>query len=107
LYRLHTAGAFFVTRAKRNLDYAVRQRRPVEPAGAVIRDRLIRLRGPKSRRLYPDTLRLIGYVDPDSGRRLMFLTNHLELDALTIALLYHKRWRIELFFKWIKQHLHI
>lgn len=107
LYRLHTAGAFFVTRAKRNLDFGVRQRRTVEPDGPVIRDRLIRLRGPKSRRLYPDTLRLIRYVDPDTGKRLTFLTNHLTLDALTIAMLYRKRWRIELFFKWVKQHLHI
>lgn len=107
LYRLHTAGAFFVTRAKRNLDFGVRQRRTVEPGGPVIRDRLIRLRGPKSRQLYPDTLRLIRYVDPDTGKRLTFLTNHLTLDALTLALLYRKRWRIELFFKWIKQHLHI
>ena len=107
LYRLHTAGAFFVTRAKRNLDFAVQKRRIVAPGGPVIRDRLIRLRGPKSRRLYPDTLRLIRYVDPDSGRRLTFLTNHQTLEALTIAMLYRKRWRIELFFKWIKQHLHI
>jgi IS4 transposase len=107
LYRLHTGGAFFVTRAKRNLDFGVRQRRTVEPNGPVIRDRLIRLRGPKSRRLYPDTLRLIRYVDPDTGKRVTFLTNHLALDALTIALLYRKRWRIELFFKWVKQHLHI
>jgi len=107
LYRLHTAGAFFITRAKRNLDFGVRQRLAVQPDSGVRSDRLIRLRGPKSRRLYPDTLRRVHYVDPDTGKRLTFLTNHLTLDALTIALLYHKRWRIELFFKWIKQHLHI
>jgi hypothetical protein len=107
LYRLHQAGAFFVTRAKRNMDFAVRQRLAVKADGPVCRDRLVRLRGPKSRRLYPDTLRLINYVDPDRGKRLTFLTNNLTLDAATVALLYRKRWRIELFFKWIKQHLHI
>ncbi len=107
LYRLHTAGTFFVTRAKRRMDCGVRERRAVPPQGPVHGDQLIRLRGPLSRRLYPDTLRRVRYVDPDTGRRLTFLTNNLTLDALTIALLYRKRWQIELFFKWIKQHLHI
>lgn len=107
LHRLHTAAAFFVTRAKRGMDYRVIDRREVAPGGNVQSDRLVRLRGPKSRRLYPDTLRLVGYVDPDTGKRFMFLTNNLTLDAKTIALLYRKRWRIELFFKWVKQHLHI
>ena len=107
LYRLHLAAAFFVTRAKRGMDFAVRQRRAVAPDGPVKSDRLVRLRGPLSRKLYPDTLRLVRYVDPDTHRRLMFLTNNLTLDPLTIALLYRKRWQIELFFKWIKQHLHV
>ena len=107
LYRMHLAGAFFVTRAKRGMDARVRERRPVPPEGPVRSDWLIRLRGPLSRGLYPDTLRRIRYVDPVTGKRLVFLTNNLTLDALTIALLYRKRWRIELFFKWIKQHLHI
>jgi hypothetical protein len=107
LYRMHQAGAFFVTRAKRNMDCGVRQRLPVAPGGPVTSDRLVRLRGPLSRHLYPDTLRLIRYVDPETGKRLRFMTNHLSLDAPTVALLYRKRWRIELFFKWGKQHLHI
>ena len=107
LYRMHQAGAFFVTRAKRNLDAGVRERLPVTPGGPVTSDRLVRLRGVKSRRLYPDTLRVVRYVDPQTGKRLKFLTNNLTLDAPTIALLYRKRWRIELFFKWAKQHLHI
>jgi hypothetical protein len=107
LYRMHQAGAFFVTRAKRNLDAGVRQRLPVTPGGPVTSDRLVRLRGRKSRTRYPDTLRVVRYVDPDTGKRLKFLTNNLVLDAPTIALLYRKRWRIELFFKWAKQHLHI
>lgn len=107
LYRLHQAGAFFITRAKRNMDAGVRQRLPVTPGGPVTSDRLVRLRGIKSRNLYPDTLRVIRYIDPETKKQLTFLTNHLTLDALTIALLYRKRWRIELFFKWTKQHLHI
>jgi len=107
LYRIHQAGAFFVTRAKRNIDFTVRERRKVRQGGPVTSDRLVRLRGPKSRGLYPDTLRLVRYVDPESGRRLVFLTNNLTLDARTVALLYRRRWRIELFFKWVKQHLHI
>ena len=107
LYRLHTAGAFFVTRAKRRMDFGVRERRVVPAQGPVLSDYLVRIRGPLSRTLYPDTLRRVRYVDPESGRRLIFLTNNLTLDALTIALLYRKRWQIELFLKWIKQHLHI
>ena len=109
LHRLHTSGAFFVTRAKRKMDFGVRHRLkvPTEEGGAVLSDRLIALRNPKSREYYPDTLRLVRYLDPDTGKRLTFLTNNLRLGPLTIALLYRKRWQIELFFKWIKQHLHI
>lgn len=107
LYRLHVAGAFFITRAKRRMDYRIIGRRPTEPEGAVRGDRLVRLRGPKSRTLYPDTLRRVRYVDPETHKRFTFLTNHLALEAATVALLYRKRWRIELFFKWVKQHLHI
>jgi len=107
LHRLHCAGAFFITRAKRNMDFGVRRRLPADAAAGIRSDRLIRLRGPKSSKLYPDTLRLIRYVDPETGKRLTFLTNNLLLAAAVVALLYRKRWRIELFFKWIKQHLHI
>ena len=106
-YRIHLTGAFFITRAKRRMDCRVRERLKVEPGGAVQRDHLIRLRGIKSRKLYPDTLRRIRYIDPKTGKRLTFLTNHLTFDALSIALLYRKRWQIELLFKWMKQHLHI
>jgi len=107
LYKIHLAGAFFITRTKKGMDYRVRRPLPVKIGGPVKRDQLIRLRGPKSRRLYPDTLRRIRYIDPESGRRLTFLTNHLTMAARTIALLYRKRWKIELLFKWMKQHLHI
>jgi hypothetical protein len=106
-YRIHLAGAFFVTRSKRKMDYRLREELAVEEGGPVQRDQLIRLRGPKTRTLYPDTLRRIRYIDPETGKRLTFLTNHLTLDAGSIALLYRKRWMIELLFKWMKQHLHI
>jgi len=107
LFRMHTARAFFITRAKRNMKFGVRHRLDVPPEGPVRSDRLIRLRTPQSRKDYPESLRLVHYVDPETGRRLRFLTNNFSLDALTVALLYRKRWQIELFFKWIKQHLHI
>jgi Transposase DDE domain/Domain of unknown function (DUF4372) len=107
LHRLHSAGAFFITRAKANLDCGIRERLAVEPGTGVRSDRLVRLRGPKSRWRYPDTLRLIRYVDPETDKCLRFLTNNTLLDARTVAMLYRKRWKIELFFKWIKQHLHI
>ncbi len=103
LYRVHTAGAFFITRAKRTMDFGVRQRRVIRPRGAVRADMLVRLRGLVSRKLYPDTLRIVRYADPDTGKRFRFLTNN----PRTIALLYRKRWKGELFFKWVKQHLHI
>ena len=106
-YRIHLSGAFFITRTKRGMDCRVRRRLPVKTNGPVKRDQLIRLRGPKSRGLYPDTLRRIRFIDPVSGKRLTFLTNHLTSKAETIALLYRKRWQIELLFKWMKQHLHI
>lgn len=107
LWRIHTAGAFFVTRSKRKMDFTVRRRLEVDGRSEIKSDRLIRLAGPKSQRLYPGLVRHIRYVDPDTGKRLKFLTNHASLAAATVALLYHQRWKIELFFKWIKQHLHI
>lgn len=106
-YRIHLSGAFFITRTKRRMDCRVQARLPVEPDGPIKRDQLIRLRGPKSRMLYPDTLRRVRFIDPQTGKKLTFLTNRLTLDALSIALLYRKRWKIELLFKWMKQHLHI
>src|SRR5258708_24191006 len=90
-YRIHLAGAFFITRAKRRMDCRVQQRLAVEPDGPIKRDQLIRLRGPKSRKLYPDTLRRIRFIDPDTSKRLTLLTNHLTLDARSIALLYRKQ----------------
>lgn len=107
LHRVHAASAFFVTRRKKRMKFRVVERLPVAPGTGVVSDRLIRLRGVKSRTAYPDLLRLIRYVDPQTGKRFFFITNNRTLDPATIAMLYRKRWRIELFFKWVKQHLHI
>jgi len=107
LHRLHQAAAFFVTRPKRGMKFRVKRRLPADTARGVIRDRLIRLTGQHPRRLKSWTLRLIRYQDPADGKRLTFLTNHLTLEAWQVALLYRKRWKIELLFKWMKQHLHI
>ena len=107
LYRFHLAGAFFITRAKRDMDFGVRKRLAIVAGGPITHDQLIFLRGPKSKIFYPDTLRRIRYIDLETGMRLTFLTNQLTIDARTIAMLYRKRWKIELFFKWVKQHLHI
>jgi len=107
LYRLHSAGAFFITRARADMDFGVRERKSANADAGIRSDRLIRLRGVKSKWRYPDTLRLIHFADQESGKRLRFLTNNTLLDAATVAMLYRKRWKVELFFKWIKQHLHI
>lgn len=107
LARLQQAGAFFVTRAKGNLQYARRYSHPVDKATGVRCDQTIVLTGPKTATLYPVPLRRIRYTDPESGKRLVFLTNDFTLSALTIAQLYKARWQVELFFKWIKQHLRI
>jgi IS4 transposase len=107
LYRLHQAGCFFVTRAKKVMIHRVQSRRPVKRGGPVQSDQLIRLRIYRTRKRYPDTLRRVSYIDPETKKKLVFITNDQLLPPETIALLYRKRWQIELFFKWIKQHLHI
>jgi Domain of unknown function (DUF4372)/Transposase DDE domain len=107
LYRFTTCSAFFVTRAKRNLDCTRRARRVVDKATGLRCDQTIVLAGPKSSRLYPAALRRIVFYDTERQRRLVFITNNFALPALMIAQLYKCRWRVELFFKWIKQHLRI
>ena len=107
LYRFHQAAAFFVTRAKTNLQFARRYSRPVDKTTGIRCDQTIVLTGPKTATLYPLPLRRIRYTDPGTGKRLVFLTNDVTLPALTIAQLYKSRWQVELFFKWIKQHLRI
>jgi IS4 transposase len=107
LYRFSQNMAFFVTRAKRNLDYTRRSSHSIDPATGLRSDQIILLRGPKTSQLYPDPLRRISFFDIGEHRRLIFLTNNFVLPALTIALLFKRRWKIELFFKWIKQNLRI
>jgi hypothetical protein len=107
LQRIEEHSAFFLGRAKKNLDYSRRARRVVDQTTGLRCDQTIVLTGPKSSRLYPGPLRRIGYWDTDNETRFVFLTNNFTLPALTIADLYHARWKVELFFKWIKQHLRI
>jgi hypothetical protein len=107
LYGFVLAAAFFVTRSKTHLQFNRLESRPVDSSTGVRSDQIVWLRNPSSIKHYPDKLRRIHYVDADTGKRLVFLTNNFELPALTIALLYKCRWKVELFFKWIKQHLRI
>jgi hypothetical protein len=107
LYAFTQSLAFFVIRAKGNLDYRRRGFRPVDKTTGLRSDQTILLHGPQSSQRYPAPLRRISYFDGETGKRLVFLTNHFTLPALTIAKLYKCRWQVELFFKWIKQHLRI
>lgn len=107
LYRLHQNAAFFVTRAKRNMDYTRRASHQIDKSTGLRSDQTIVLAGPKSSRLYPDPLRRISYFDAENEKRFVFLTNNFFLPALVVADLYKCRWQVELFFKWIKQHLRI
>jgi hypothetical protein len=107
LYRLTQSLAFFVIRGKRALAYARRISRPVDKTTGLRSDQTIVLCGPKTATLYPDPLRRVTYVDPETQQRFVFLTNNFTLPALQIAQLYKCRWQVELFFKWIKQHLRI
>ena len=107
LHRIHRSGAFFVTRAKKNSRLQRRYSRAVDKATGLRFDQTVVLTGFRSRQQYPDALRRIGFCDPQTGQRFVFLTNNFTEPALTIAQLYRCRWQIELFFKWIKQHLRI
>ena len=107
LYKIHKAGAFFVTRAKHNTRFERRYSNPVDKTTGVICDQIIFLTGVQTAQKYPDTLRRIKYRDAETGHVYVFLTNNLDVSAYSIALLYKHRWQIELFFKWIKQHLKI
>ena len=107
LHRIHRHGAFFVTRSKSNSQMDRRYSRAVNKSTGLRFDQTVVLSGFRSHRQYPDPLRRIGFTDPDTGKRLDFLTNNMLLPTLTVARLYRARWQVELFFKWIKQHLHI
>lgn len=107
LHVLHQAGAFFVTRAKSNLDaHRVYSSRADRTTGLIC-DQTIALDGPQTRQDYPGHMRRIRFRDQETGKTLIFLTNQMTLPALTICALYKSRWQVELFFKWIKQHLRI
>ena len=107
LYTLHQAGAFFVTRAKSPMDARRVYSATTDRATGVLCDQRVMLNGYYSAKKYPEHLRRIRFKDPESGKTLVFLTNNTALPALTICALYKSRWQIELFFKWIKQHLRI
>jgi len=107
LFSLHQAGAFFVTRAKRGMDSHRVYSMPTERDTGIICDQRIAMNGFYISQDYPEQLRRIRFKDPETGKTLVFLTNNTALPALTIAALYKSRWQVELFFKWIKQHLRI
>ena len=107
LYRLHLAAAFFVTRSKDNTRSRRLASRKVDKNSGVVCDQIVAFKNYQAKQDYPERLRRIGYRDPLSGRRLTFLTNNFTLPAEAIARLYKRRWQVELFFKWIKQHLRI
>jgi hypothetical protein len=107
LYTLHQVGAFFVTRAKSNMDARRLYSTIADRTTGVICDQSIAFNGRYAAQDYPEQLRRIRYRDPESGKTLVFLTNNTSIPALTIAALYKSRWQVELFFKWVKQHLRI
>lgn len=108
LYRMNNAGSFFVTRAKVTMDYQVIiSSFNIDEQTGLRSDMNIKLKGPKSKRLYPEPLRMIEYFDNEKDMTFVFITNNFEVSALEIANLYRNRWQIEVFFKWIKQNLTI
>lgn len=107
LYAIHQAGAFFVTRAKQGMDARRVYSSATQRDTGVICDQRVMLNGFYSAKAYPEHLRRVRFKDPSSSKTLVFLTNNTVLPALTIAALYKSRWQVELFFKWIKQHLRI
>ncbi|MEK9179215.1 MAG: IS4 family transposase, partial [Patescibacteria group bacterium] len=107
LYKIHQAGAFFVTRAKDNFSFKRLYSNPVDKSKGIICDQVIRLRSYQPAKDYPEKFRRIKFYDFETNHTYVFLTNNFNLPAVTVALLYKYRWQIELFFKWIKQHLSI
>ena len=107
LYKIQQARAFFVTRSWKNTKFTRLGSKPVDRTTGLYCDQIIRFSGVYSGERYPESARRIRYKDPQTAKRLVFLTNNFTLPALTIAELYRARWKVELFFKWIKQHLRI
>ncbi len=108
LYNIHNCGASFITRAKDVMDYTVVESNfNIDPRSGLRGDKTILLNGYRSKKLYPEQLRLVEYYDGEKDAKLVFLTNNFEVSALEVARLYRNRWQIETFFKWIKQNLTI
>ena len=107
LYAFHQVSAFFITRAKSNTKYRRLYSRPIDRSAGLRCDQTVTLSIPQTAVTYPDKLRLVKFIDFETAQRFAFLTNNFDIPALTVALLYKSRWKVELFFKWIKQHLRI
>jgi Transposase DDE domain/Domain of unknown function (DUF4372) len=107
LYAIHKQGAFFVVRAKDNLRYQRLYSSPKDKEAGIRADQVITLVTQKSKKGFPEKLRRVSYVDKERNKKLVFLTNHFDVAAKTVADIYKQRWQVELFFKWIKQHLRI
>jgi IS4 transposase len=107
LYKIHNHGSFFVTRAKKNLQFKRMYSRTIGKTTGVQSDHIGKLMIYKSKKEYPEKLRRIKFYDSEHDKDLVFLTNNMDLKASEIAFLYKKRWAVELFFKWMKQHLKI
>lgn len=107
LYQIHLTSAFFVIKAKRNLRFRRLYSNPGDKTADVQADQTVVLTGTKSRTLYPEPLRRVRYYDAEKNKRLVFLTNHFGIPAEAVANIYRSRWQVELFFRWIKQHLRI
>jgi hypothetical protein len=107
LYGLHQSGGFFVTRAKRNMNFQRVHSAPIDRSTGLICDQSVTLNTFYASQGYPGQLRRVRYKDPETEKSLVFLTNHFGIPALSVCALYKSRWQVELFFKWIKQHLRI
>ena len=107
LHAIHKQGAFFVVRAKENLKFKRLYSSPKDKKTGVRADQVVALVTPKSKKAYPERLRRVSYFDKERKKRLVFLSNNFDIPAKTVADIYKQRWQVELFFKWIKQHLRI
>ena len=105
LYYIHQCQAWFVTRSKKNTLYKRVYSKKVDKSKGILCDQKVRLTGTNAIKDYPELIRRIKFIDGETGKRLVFLTNNMQTDAVTIAQVYKNRWHVELFFKWIKQHL--